>query len=251
MACISRLWAARIAFGGHQHRIYRELFAKYGDVVRTGPDHLIVCDSRAIPIILGSKNPWPRHPRKHLISFLTPPTHTFSGYEVITPYETEGNLLRLGDPVTHGKRRRIWDRAFTPAALKSYHPLMHARVAELGDALTARVGAPLSLVAWTGYLAADFMGDFAFCGMFGFMARGKDYAGAHKNGTRMVSTTEIVGTMPWIRPLAVRISRRMDPTFPNLCAQVVRTRMARGGTFRDLFYYMVCQAFHLLLAPPL
>jgi hypothetical protein len=68
LARISRFWATRTALGGRQHVVSHELFARYGDVVRTGPDHLLVRDVKAVPVVLGAKDPWPKHPRAFLPS---------------------------------------------------------------------------------------------------------------------------------------------------------------------------------------
>jgi hypothetical protein len=65
LARISRLWAVRHVLGGYRHKVSRELFEKYGDIVRTGPDHLIVRDASAIPVVLGAKNPWHKHGREY------------------------------------------------------------------------------------------------------------------------------------------------------------------------------------------
>jgi hypothetical protein len=63
LARVSRLWATRVAASGRQHEFSHELFARYGDVVRTGPNHLIIRNVSAIPVVLGAKNPWPKHLR--------------------------------------------------------------------------------------------------------------------------------------------------------------------------------------------
>jgi hypothetical protein len=64
LARVSRFWAVREVARGHQHRVSHELFERYGDVVRTGPDHLIIRNASAIPVVLGAKNPWPKHTRE-------------------------------------------------------------------------------------------------------------------------------------------------------------------------------------------
>jgi hypothetical protein len=66
LARLSRFWATRAALSDRQYVLSHELFARYGDVVRTGPDHLIVRDVRAVNVVLGPRNPWPRHQRELL-----------------------------------------------------------------------------------------------------------------------------------------------------------------------------------------
>jgi hypothetical protein len=58
LARVSRLWALRVVLGGKQHLVSHQLFERYGDVVRTGPNHLIIRDPAAIPTILGGRDMW-------------------------------------------------------------------------------------------------------------------------------------------------------------------------------------------------
>jgi hypothetical protein len=64
LAKVTRFWAAEKVIGGNQHIVSHSLFEKYGDVVRTGPNHLIFRNASAIPIIHGPKDRWPRHARQ-------------------------------------------------------------------------------------------------------------------------------------------------------------------------------------------
>src|SRR4051794_10113714 len=50
---VSRLWTAYLSWTGQQHRYYHHLHQKYGPVIRTGPNHLHMCEAKAIPTILG------------------------------------------------------------------------------------------------------------------------------------------------------------------------------------------------------
>jgi hypothetical protein len=59
-ARITRMWGIKAIIGKQQHRHSHELFLKYGDVVRTGPDHLLFRDPDAISVVLGPTNPWPK-----------------------------------------------------------------------------------------------------------------------------------------------------------------------------------------------
>jgi hypothetical protein len=63
LARVSRLWATQGVIRGYQHLESHELFTRYGDVVRTGPNHLIMRNASAISVIHGVKDRWPRHAR--------------------------------------------------------------------------------------------------------------------------------------------------------------------------------------------
>jgi hypothetical protein len=68
LARVTRFWALVQFTKKKQHILSHELFEKYGDVVRSGPDHLLFHDARAIPVILGAQNPWPKHTSQSLSS---------------------------------------------------------------------------------------------------------------------------------------------------------------------------------------
>jgi cytochrome P450 len=141
--------------------------------------------------------------------------------------------------VDHGRRRRIWDRAFTPAAVKSYRPLLHNRLVQLTEQLDARVGKPLDLAEWMSFLSVDFMGDFAYGGMFNSVTQGVDHAGVHDAGVVLLGASETLGTLPWLRPIVARLIQYRPPAFRDLAIRVVESRQEKGTSFRDLFYYLV------------
>jgi hypothetical protein len=57
-ARVTRWWAFWKASQGVQHWYSHQLFQQYGDAVRTGPNHLIIRDATAVPIVLGSREGW-------------------------------------------------------------------------------------------------------------------------------------------------------------------------------------------------
>jgi hypothetical protein len=142
-------------------------------------------------------------------------------------------------PSEHSKRRRIWDKAFSPAAIKSYQPLLHGRVLELVSELSARIDRPLDLAEWTGLMATDFMGDFAMGGLFSCMAQGVDHAGIHKNGDKIAILQETSGALPWLRPFVVRFIKLGGVKFREIAARSVFSRLEKGSQTRDMFYYLV------------
>jgi cytochrome P450 len=147
-------------------------------------------------------------------------------------------VLAQVDPVEHGKRRRVWDRAFTPGAIKSYEPMLRHRADLLLSQLAARAGAPLDLAEWLGFATRDFMGDFAYNGAFDTTAQGTDVLGFHALAMPALRVVEMVGTMPWLRPLVVRLPTKSN-RFIEIAGEIVQRRKAEGGRFRDLFYYLV------------
>jgi cytochrome P450 len=162
-----------------------------------------------------------------------------AGYTVAVPYNTAGSLVGQLDPVEHSKRRKIWDRAFTPAAVKSYEPLLQKRVAQLMQELSNRSNQPVDLAEWTSFMSMDFMGDFAYGGMFDSMAHGAETTGAREVMIKIVTTADAIGTLPWLRPIFVQLIKYGNPFFQNAAMAVVNKRLEKGSEYRDLFYYLV------------
>ena len=87
--------------------------------------------------------------------------------------ETGRNLLNLRDATEHARRRRPWVRAFTPASVKEYEPILTRRILQLADCLQkASVDGVVYLNEWISYFTFDFMGDLAFGGGFEIMREG-------------------------------------------------------------------------------
>jgi hypothetical protein len=72
LAKVSRLWAARHVMAGRQHVLSHELFEHYhSDIIRTGPNHVIIRDARAVPVLLGGRDRWLKHAREYrLLGFV-------------------------------------------------------------------------------------------------------------------------------------------------------------------------------------
>jgi hypothetical protein len=240
-AKVTRLWATKKVTGQWQHHYSHQLFQQYGDVVRTGPDHLIFRDPKAIPVILGARNPWPKGPRKWKSSFRCsdPLLNGCSGYDVAKPDGISSSVLSTIDPGEHGKKRRVWDLAFTSSALKSYEPMLQKRTSQLVAALKARTNQRIDLAEWLAFMALDYMGDFAWGGYFEFMRDG-DPDGFRTLAEKFVNVIETVGTIPWVKPIIVALPRQtgklLDTSF-----RVAKERQKTGSSNgqKDLFYYLV------------
>jgi hypothetical protein len=161
------------------------------------------------------------------------------GYAVAKPYETSGSLLSIIDPAEHGKRRRVWERAFTPVAVKSYDPMLHARTGQLVSELELRIGQPLDIADWFGFFTFDFMGDFAFAGAFNSMKNAKDVDGFHDLIIKGLGAGETFGTMPWLRPIILAIPGLGISKLFSMALNAARTRQESSSQIRDLFFYLV------------
>ena len=61
------------------------------------------------------------------------------------------------------ERRKIWDKAFTPTALRNYHPNLRNRIRALTDQLDARVGKAVDLHEWLSYFGVYYVSALSLC----------------------------------------------------------------------------------------
>jgi hypothetical protein len=64
LARVSRFYATYATLDGRQHLVTQALHARYGPVVRTGPNHLHICDATAVLTILSARSGWWRSERE-------------------------------------------------------------------------------------------------------------------------------------------------------------------------------------------
>jgi cytochrome P450 len=168
-------------------------------------------------------------------------SNSITGYHIGETYNSPSSLFTL-PPLEHAKRRRLWDRAFTPGSLDSYTPFLDSRVSQLISALDTRYRSiqdhDIDLAEWLSFLAIDFMGDFAYGGMFHCLAEGVDRGGIQKIVEDGLGATEIFGAMPWLRPILVTLPTPTSALFDR-ARSVVQLRKQRGTTVKDLFYYIL------------
>jgi cytochrome P450 len=162
-----------------------------------------------------------------------------SGYQVYVPYDTDGSLLDLLDNDAHSKRRKIWERALTPNAIKSYEPILQDRLAQFINGMTIRKGQTVDIAEWFGFFTLDFIGDLAFGGAFNFMNQGVDSLGIHNAIIQINITIETLGAIPWIRPLLQTLPFSQPKRWLKIAMDVAEKRKAGGSQIRDLFYYLV------------
>ena len=71
-------------------------------------------------------------------------------------YDNRGpiaSLLHITHPAPHAKRRRMWMKAFTGAALKDYEQITIRRMRELIEALQKRQSEIVDIARWMEYFA--------------------------------------------------------------------------------------------------
>ncbi|KAL1746562.1 cytochrome P450 [Schizophyllum fasciatum] len=225
---ITKLYSAIISQSGKQHLFYRQLHEQYGDVVRVGPNELAFFTADAIEPMFGSAGL---------------PKGSFwdgrAGFQ-----QQNRPMVAIYEKKDHSARRRKWQRAFTPAALKVYEPLIMKRVTEFVDTLE-RQPQPVNLCRRIAYFADrtnaiddrswDFMFDLAYGGGSTVMQHG-DVSG-------MLRLQDVIqrSHMPWLGGLcyfAANIIPSRVSKFRGWAIGVAANRVREGSAYRDIFYHV-------------
>jgi hypothetical protein len=110
---------------------------------------------------------------------------------------------------------------------------------QLSTQLNARLSQPLDIAEWLNFLAIDFVGDFAYGGMFNLVKEGKDSMGIQKFGVDGLRAIETLGTIAWIRPIVLALPNPGVRKWSEMSLGVVEKRRREKSQHRDLSYYLV------------
>ncbi|KAG6859792.1 hypothetical protein C0995_003925 [Termitomyces sp. Mi166 len=148
MCRISKLWMGFLSLGGKQHIYYLQLHEKYGDVVRIGPNELIIRDVNVVAPMMGpqglQKGPF------------------WDGR--VPEGETTKPMIALRDIAEHARRRRPWAHAFGTAALKGYEEIVKKRSVQFAESVGQQMGA-VDMMEWIAFLTnAIFMSHVPWLG---------------------------------------------------------------------------------------
>ncbi|KAJ3515892.1 hypothetical protein NLJ89_g1470 [Agrocybe chaxingu] len=215
--------AFKAARGGKQHIYYKNLHEKYGNVVRVGPNELIICDVNVVNPILG-------------------PTGLPKGpfWEGRVPeQEAVKPLIAIRDKQEHNRRRRPWTRAFSTPALKGYENMVTKRSFQLMDALGAQKGI-VNLTQWVSFFAYDIMNDLAFGGGSEMIKEGDADGLWHllEAGQR---NALFMSHVPWLGALFLRFpSFAQDlKAFRTHAKKRAMVRKTQGSAHKDIFHHLM------------
>ncbi|KAH9063317.1 high nitrogen upregulated cytochrome P450 monooxygenase 2 [Lactarius vividus] len=227
IAKMSKLWAAYHSAMGDQHRCYKSLHDRYGDVVRVGPNELSIRDPLLIHPLLGQGG-LPKGP----------------GWEGL---DGPPMLISQCDPILHMHQRKPWSRAFSSPAMKEYEIIVAKRIRQLVGSLEAMIQrsdqkarAVVDMTKWLKYFATDLMGDMAFGGGFEFMKAGRDTDGLWTLLESGLCISAALSHIPYVMPPLMKImgDRNAIVRFREFCRERVLERLRMGANRKDLFYYL-------------
>lgn len=137
----------------------------------------------------------------------------------------------MKDRETHSVRRRVWDKAFTPDAVKAYAP----RVKHYTDMLLEKLAEgerEKDITAWFSYYTFDVMGAFTFGRDFGMLEKGgrdgSDYFLRMTHAS--MRSIALLGHTPWLLLLMEMLGAagKEHMKFLEWCKERVDDRKRRG-----------------------
>ncbi|KAJ7625445.1 cytochrome P450 [Mycena rosella] len=225
---ITKLWLAGNALGGKQHLIIQDLHQRYGDVVRVGPNELSFSGKSAILPMMGTKG----MPKGQWWDGRMPPESN--------PVRS---LLALRDPEAHGRRRRIWLRAFSASALKECDAVVRKRLAQLVEIFTDNSGQTVDLSQWIGRFMYDVMNDIVFGGGVELMRDG-DRDGLYAMVDDYLPMALFQSQIPWVGVLSMWIPflGKNVKKFRSYAVNCAIARKVHGSPRKDIFYHLMDEA---------
>ena len=180
---LDRIWSCAL---GNQMTYHISLHARYGSVVRVGPNHVSVSDGSAI---------------KQLYSISTKFTKSefYSLFDIKTPDGgVASTTFSVRDEAVHKAKKRPVANAFSMSTLKELEPMNDACSAILERKLRQRSGQDVDLGTWLHWYAFDVISSITFSNRLGFMEEERDVGNIIEAIEGRLVYNSIVGQAPWL-----------------------------------------------------
>ncbi|CAL1711925.1 unnamed protein product [Somion occarium] len=222
---ITQLAPMWTVYTGHQHLTNHKLHAKYGPIVRIGPNDLSIVDVDAVNSVLGAGG--------------LPKGQYYNARQI--PNAPQNIIGMRGE--AHAARRKLWNRGFSPESLQGYEAGIARRASQVVNKLNESVGKETDLVKWINYFAFDVMGEMAFGRSFNMITEG-DKGGIWDTLGKFALQGAIASHIPWARGVFLKVpmfSKHFGKMrqFGMGCAM---QRMKSEAKVKDLWYYLSDEA---------
>ncbi|KLU92843.1 pisatin demethylase, partial [Magnaporthiopsis poae ATCC 64411] len=222
LASFTDWWRFWDVYGRRPETTHRKLHAKYGSVVRLGPNTLSFSDPKALKVIYGLNKGFVK-----------------SDFYIVQQSVAKGirlpSLFSTTDNDFHAQFRRCVNGAFAMSALVQYEPFVD-NTTKLFLSQTERLWAGNSegcdMPRWMQFYAFDVIGEITYSKRHGFVEKNEDIDGIIAYLTWLFNYVAPVGQIPWLdllflkNPIYLKLSQwgLVDATFP--VARFARERMA-------------------------
>ncbi|KAI0120483.1 cytochrome P450 [Hypoxylon sp. NC0597] len=222
LASLTDWWRFWDVYGQRPELTHRKLHAKYGDVVRLGPNTLSFADPKALKTIYGLNKGFVKS------DFYVVQQSVVKGHSLASLFSTTDNNF-------HAQFRRCVNSAFAMSALVQYEPFVD-NTTKLFLKQTERLfaGNPegCDFTQWLQFYAFDVIGEITYSKRHGFVEKNEDIDGIVKYLASLFLYVAPIGQIPWLdrvflkNPIYLKLSQWgfVDATFP--VARFARQRMA-------------------------
>ncbi|KAF2861829.1 cytochrome P450 [Piedraia hortae CBS 480.64] len=180
LARLTRLWLVKHSWDGDMHTTMIELHKKYGNLVRTGPNEVSVCELAAVKQIYGAGT---RFRKSNWYS-------VFQGHRKF-------DIFAERDEQIHAAQRRLVSRAYSVEALKDLESEVDSAIGVFLNCMRHQQDRIVDMAKWVQLFAFDVIGDVTFSKRFGFMVAGSD-DGSIKQINAALKCAAWIGQVSWL-----------------------------------------------------
>lgn len=156
LAKATKFWHSVKLSNLQNQELLEDLHQQYGDIVRIGPNEVVVFRADGVPAVHGPgskciKAPW---------------------YDML---QKDLSIHATRKPQLHRQRRKIWDQGFGMKALQSYQERVKTHVDNLSTNIGKRLGESINFTELFLFFGFDVMGDTAFGSSFGMLETNEEH----------------------------------------------------------------------------
>ncbi|KAI1444384.1 cytochrome P450 [Annulohypoxylon stygium] len=222
LASLTDLWRLWDVYGQRPEITHRKLHAKYGDIVRLGPNTLSFANPKALKSIYGLNKGFVKS------DFYVVQQSVVKGDSLASLFSTTDNNF-------HAQFRRCVNSAFAMSALVQYEPFVDNTTKlflKQTEKLFAGNPQGCNFTQWLQFYAFDVIGEITYSKRHGFVEKNEDIDGIVGYLGNLFLYVAPVGQIPWLdrvflkNPIYLKLSQWgfIDATFP--VARFARARMA-------------------------
>lgn len=179
---LDRIWSGAL---GNQMDYHLSLHARYGRLVRVGPNHVSVSDGNAIQQLYS-------------ISTKFYKSDFYSLFDIKTPAGTASTIFSVKDESIHKAKKRPVANAFSMSTMRELEPMNDACSEILLRKMRDRVGQEVDLGKWLHWYAFDVISSITFSNCLGFMEQEKDVGNIIEAIEGRLVYNSIIGQAPWL-----------------------------------------------------
>ncbi|KAE8446600.1 hypothetical protein EG329_011793 [Mollisiaceae sp. DMI_Dod_QoI] len=202
LAAFTDLWRLLEAWGRRPELAHQKLHAKYGDVVRLGPNLVSISDLKAVKEVYGYNSTYIK-------------SDFYPVQRAVANGKSLESLFNATDNKFHARIRRGIASTYSVSNVINFEPLVDSTIStfinELDTRYVDKEGAAgiCDFGTWLHYFAFDVIGELAFTERLGFLERAADVEGIISNLGTILTYFSVVGQMPWLDRVLMKNPIRM------------------------------------------